>query len=554
MDNGSTVSRRDLLKLGTAAAVAGAVGVAGGGPGPSIGEAQTPKRGGIFRIRHHVQPVHFDPHATIAFSTMMPLSYCMSRLLKVKAGPAIVPGTQPLEGDLAESWTQPNDTTYVFKLRKGVRWHPKPPVNGRELTAEDVKYTYDRFLGLKTNPNRPALEQVDRIDVVDPHTVRFVLKEPFAWFLDNLASTSMWIVPKESVEKFGDLKKPESIIGTGPWMLERYEPGTKLTYTRNPNYFLPGLPYADGIEVAIDTDPAAAFASFITGRYDFGPEYGFVVRRSDLDVAMQKIPKLQTKDYIVVFGGITWMKLDQEPFKDVRVRRALGMASNWREVLETNAWSQGKGAPNPAVPAAFKDWSIPIDQLPAEGRRLYEHDNAAAKRLLAEAGLPTGFKTPFETTGGYGPDYMDAVQIGLKNWKAAGVECDLKLKEYGAFISSTIFGKFERMAGGLFGATTEPDSYVYRTYVPGQALNAGGVDDPKVTEMIKLQRRTFDVAKRRDILWASAALPVAAGLLPLRPVRERDGRLDALRQELWSEHRPRQGRPPDGRVARQVRR
>jgi peptide/nickel transport system substrate-binding protein len=496
MDTSPTVSRRDILKLGTAAAIAGAI----SSVAPGDAHAQTPKRGGTFRVRHHVQPVHFDPHQTIAFSTMMPLSYCMSRLLRVKAGPSVVPGTQPIEGDLAESWTQPNETTYVFKLRKGVRWHPKPPVNGRELTADDVKYTYERFLATKGNPNRPALESVDRIEVVDPHTVRFVLKEPFAWFLDNLASTSMWIVAKESVEKFGDLKKPESAIGTGPWMLERYEPGTRIVYARNPNYFLPGLPYVDAVDVAIDTDPSAAFASFITGRYDFGPEYGFVVRRSDLDLAMQKIPKLQTRDYIVVFGGITWMKLDQEPFKDIRVRRALGMAGNWREVLETNAWSQGKGSPNPAIPAAFREWSIPIDQLPPEGRRLYEYDPAGAKRLLAEAGLPNGLKVPFETTPGYGPDFIDAVQIALKNWKSAGIEADLKLKEYGAFVSSTIFGKFEKLAGGLFGATTDPDSYL-RVYMPGQPLNAGGVDDPKATEMNRLQRRTIDVTKRREILY-----------------------------------------------------
>src|SRR5215470_1420664 len=69
------------------------------------------------------------------------LSFTHSRLVKVKAGPSVTPGTQPLEPDLAESWSQPNDRTYVFKLRKGVRWHPKPPVNGRELTADDVKYT-----------------------------------------------------------------------------------------------------------------------------------------------------------------------------------------------------------------------------------------------------------------------------------------------------------------------------------------------------------------------------------------------------------------------------
>ena len=502
MDNPlvSPVSRRDLLKLGGLAAAAGAAGSGLHLLDPGTAEAQAPKRGGTFRVRFTLAPPHFDPQQTVAFTTMVPLSFTHSRLVRVKAGPSVKPGTQPIEPDLAESWTQPNDTTYIFKLRRGVRWHPKPPVNGRELTAEDVKYTYERFMG-PTNPNRGMLEQVDKVEALDKYTVKFTLKEPFAWLLEALASTSAWIIAKEVVEQYGDLKKPETCIGTGPWMLERYEPNLRLTYVRNPNYFIPGLPNADGVDMSIETDPASAFAAWLAGRYDFAPEYGMVVRRSDLEAAKQRKPGLQMQDYTVVFGGITWTHLDQEPFKDVRVRRALAMATNWREVLETNAWSQGRGAPNPAVPAALKDWSIPIDQLPAEGRSLYEFDPAAAKRLLAEAGHASGFKTTFETTAGYGPDYMDAVEVTVAGWKKAGIEAEIKLKEYGAFISSTIFGKFDKMGGGLFGAWTDPDSYLYRYFIPGQALNASGVNDPKLTEMIRLQRRTFNVAKRREIIY-----------------------------------------------------
>ncbi|MDO8477633.1 MAG: ABC transporter substrate-binding protein [Candidatus Rokubacteria bacterium] len=502
MDNPlvSSVSRRDLLKLGGIAAAAGAAGSGLHLFDPGSADAQTPKRGGTFRVRFTLAPPHFDPQQTVAFTTMVPLSFTHSRLVRVKAGPSVKPGTQPLEPDLAESWTQPNDTTYIFKLRRGVRWHPKPPVNGREVTAEDVKYTFERFMG-PTNPNRGMLEQVDKVEALDKYTVKFTLKEPFAWLLEALASTSTWIIAKEVVEQHGDLKKPETCIGTGPWMLERYEPNLRFTFVRNPNYFIPGLPYADGVDMAIETDPASAFAAWLAGRYDFAPEYGMVVRRSDLEAAKQRKPGLQMQDYIVVFGGITWTHLDQEPFKDVRVRRALAMATNWREVLETNAWSQGRGAPNPAIPAALKDWSIPIDQLPAEGRRLYEFDPAAAKRLLAEVGYASGFKTTLETTAGYGPDYMDAVEVTVAGWKKAGIEAEIKLKEYGAFISSTIFGKFDKMGCGLFGAWTDPDSYLYRTFIPGQALNASGVNDPKLTEMIRLQRRTFNVARRREIIY-----------------------------------------------------
>ena len=493
----SSLTRRDVLKLGGAALAATTVGIGPLAPQPAA--AQTPKRGGTFRLRSHVAPVHFDPHQTIAFSTMIPLSLAYSRLVKVKAGSAVVPGTQPIEGDLAESWERHGDNVYVFKLKKGVRWHNRAPVNGRELTAEDVRYSYDRFLTIKGNPNKTILGMVDKVEAPDKYTVKFTLSEPNAWFIDRLASTSTWVVAKECVDQHGDLKKPESVVGTGPWMFKGYEPNVRMSFVRNPNYFVPGLPYADGVEIILSQDPAAGFAAFLAGEFDFGPEYGMVIRRSDLDIAQSRVKGLGMRDYIVVFGGITAMKIDQEPFKDVRVRRAFAMSQNWQEALETNAWSQGKGAPNPLIPAALKEWSIPIGQLPQEGRRLYEFDPAGARKLLAEAGQ-AGVKVPIETTPGYGPDWMDAVQVALRNWKQAGIEGDLKLKEYGAFVSTAIFGKFDKMILTLRGATTDPDTY-FIPFLPGEPLNASGVNDPKLTEMIKIQRRTFDDKKRREIVY-----------------------------------------------------
>ena len=497
------VTRREILKAGAAGVALGAAGATAGLFGPSPAAAQTPKRGGILRLTVISDPVTgFDPQQTISFVTQVPLSFTHSRLLKVKAGPSVKPMTYPIEPDLAESWTQPNETTYVFKLKKGVRWHNKPPVNGRELTADDVKYTYERFLTVKGNPNRPVMESVDRIDVLDKHTARFVLKEPNAWFLDMLASTSAWIIAKECVEKFGDLKKAESVVGTGPWMLERWEPNVRILYVRNPNYFVPGLPYADSVDMIIDKDPSSRLATWLAGQLDFAPEYQQVVRRLDLAVAKQRKPGLQTAEYAWFTSGLTGLKIDKPPFNDIRVRRALSRATSQAEIFEVNAFSQGHWVPNPAVPAASAEWSIPIDQLGPEGRKLYEYSTADAKRLLAEAGHPNGFKTQVETPGtGYGPDFMDSVQVTIKNWKAAGIDAELKLKEYGAFISTTIYGKFDHMFLGLRGAWTDPEAYFYRPYMPGQPLNVMNVNDPKLTDMINLQRRTFDVAKRKQIVF-----------------------------------------------------
>jgi len=495
----TTITRRDLLKLGGAAVAAEAV-----LPVLDCGaaEAQTPKRGGIFRIRGEDATTGFDPHLSANHHRIATnLSFTHSRLVKVRAGASVVPGTLPIEPDLAESWIQPSDRTYVFKLRKGVRWHSKAPVNGRELTADDVKYTYERFLTVKGNPSRSMLGLVEKIDALDRYTVRFALSEPFGWFLDYLATTVMWVVAPEAVERFGDLRRAEACIGTGPWMLERYEPNVRLTFVRNPNYFLPGLPYTDGIEVTIDEDPSSRLAAWLAGRYDFAPEYGQCVRRLDLDVARRRKPALKTQDFIVLFGGITMMKLDREPFRDVRVRRALALASNWKEGLETNAWSLGNGAPNPTIPAALREWTIPITQLTPEGRRLYDQDLSAAKRLLAQAGFPTGLKVPLDATLGWSPDYVDLLQVVMRNWKEAGIETELRGKEFGAFMASAIYGKFEKLAHSLRGGTPIADLSLYNFHVPGEALNSSGVDDPRLTDMIRLQRRMLDPVKRREIVY-----------------------------------------------------
>src|SRR4030095_12313677 len=178
------LTRREVLAAAAPAPITAAL--------PAV--AQTPRRGGTFRIGLG-DPPHFDPQLTLQWGTLIALSFTHSRLLKHKAGPGVAPGTFPIEGDLAESWSQTSDTTHVFRLRRGVRWHAKPPVNGRELTAEDVKYSFERYLAPATNnPNRVTLEEVDRVEAIDRHTVRFTLKAPYAWFLDAVASTTAWIV------------------------------------------------------------------------------------------------------------------------------------------------------------------------------------------------------------------------------------------------------------------------------------------------------------------------------------------------------------------------
>src|SRR5213083_967487 len=180
------VSRRDLLKAGLATGITVSVWPLAGPQALWGADVGPPRRGGILRVRGF-DPPNFDPHLTIAGFTQSTVSFVYSKLLRHKVGGDVPPGTFILEPDLAERWEEIDDTTYVFHMRKGVKWHNKPPVNGRELVAEDVKFTYDRFLTEPGNAMRHMLDPVDRVEVVDRYTVKFLLKEPYIWLVSVLA-------------------------------------------------------------------------------------------------------------------------------------------------------------------------------------------------------------------------------------------------------------------------------------------------------------------------------------------------------------------------------
>src|SRR5438128_2077665 len=285
------MTRRDLLRAGltTGAALSGGPLVT-----PPALKAQG-KRGGILRVQGY-DPPHFDPHQTLNFKTNNTLSFVYSKLVRHRVGPGVTPGTFAVEPDLAERWEEPDDTTVVFHLRKGVRWHNKPPLNGRELIAEDIKFTYDRFLTEKANPLKFMLDPVDRVEVVDRYTVRFRLKEPFVWLLNMLANpTGTWIIAREMVEKYGDLKRAETAVGTGPFILERYERNVKTVFRRNPDYFRPGLPSVDGVDWLVMEDEAAQLAAYRPRQIDCGPWHQWAVRQQHLPALNKSHPQLASQ-------------------------------------------------------------------------------------------------------------------------------------------------------------------------------------------------------------------------------------------------------------------
>jgi peptide/nickel transport system substrate-binding protein len=490
------MSRRRLLQTGLAAGATLAAWPLYHSDTVWSAEAGAPKRGGMLRARGW-DPVHFDPHVTRNFKSHTALSFVYSKLLQHKVGPDVPPGTFIVEPDLAERWEAPDDTTYIFHLRQGVKWHNKPPVNGRELVAEDVKFSFDRFLTVEGNPERQLLEAVDRVEVVDRYTVKFLLKEPFVWLLDILANAMcMWIIAPEVGKQYGDFKKVETAIGTGPFLLEHYEPNVKVVFKRNPDYFRQGLPYVDGVEWLMGEDESTGLAMYRAGQLDTGPGTNWAVRQQDLEELKQSHPHLHYQDMLANNSTTIWMRTDKPPFNDVRVRRAISQAID-RQALIDAVYMRGE--PTPALPRGLAEWSLPIDQLGA-GATYYQYNPKEAKRLLAEAGHPKGLKTQLIVSSGYGRDLIDATQLVQRYLKDVGIEAELKVQEYGAYQATTGQGKFEGMAIGPFAVAWEADSSVYGPYAPDQPRNRTHVNDPTLTAMVQEQRRIKDAEARKKLL------------------------------------------------------
>jgi peptide/nickel transport system substrate-binding protein len=222
-----------------------------------------------------------------------------------------------------------------------------------------------------------------------------------------------------------------------------------------------------------------------------------VVRQADLEALQKSHPKLVYKDVVSNVTSAIYMRTDQAPFNDVRVRRALSMAIDRQGVIDAVYL---KGQPTPAIAPGLTAWSLPIDQL-GEGAKYYQYSPKEAKRLLAEAGYAKGFKTQLNFTSGYGRDMVDSVQLLEQYLKEVGIEVELKQQEYGAYIATTFVGKYEGMAVGPISIAWEPDSVLYGMYEPGNLRNSSHVNDPKLLAMLQEQRRTKDIEARKKLIF-----------------------------------------------------
>ena len=208
-------------------------------------------------------------------------------------------------------------------------------------------------------------------------------------------------------------------------------------------------------------------------------------------------PRLRYQDFLSQSGSMVTMRTDMPPFTDVRVRHAISHAIDRQAIIEA-IWV--RGAPTPAVSRGLVEWSLPMDQL-GPGAKYYEYDPKEARRLLVEAGYAKGFKTQLTVTSGLGRDRIDEAQLVQRYLKEVGIEAELKIQEYGAYVATTVQGKFEGMVDSPIGVVWEPDGRLYRAYASDSSRNTGHVDDATLTAMLKAQRRTKDLEARKQLIF-----------------------------------------------------
>ena len=489
MDMSATggIGRRDFLKV---AAGTAAVAVA-----PRAAWAQQPKRGGVLK---HVglEPPTFDIQATVSYQTQLISSFVHRQLFKFVNGATYGASDFTRVPDLAlKAEVSKDGKIYTIALRPGVRWEQRAPVNGREVVAADVKYSMER--ALKKSPYASLLGQVEGIETPDKRTVRIHLADAFAPFLHNLAEPWNAILPPEVEDKLGDFKAAESLVGCGPFVLERYEPGVKAVFARNPNYYDKGLPYLDKVEWLFIKDRSTQLSLFRAGQVDI-PFYDARIPRGDVGSFKRSNPAYPIVFWDWLANRTLAMRTDKAPFNDVRVRRALSMAVDRKKWVAQYLDGQGF-EDHGSVPAPMREWKLPAKDL-GEGARYLEHNPALAKRLLAEAGFPNGMKVKCTHWPGYGPEYVEDLELLAFNLKQVGVELQIVNEEYGNYIRGSFLGKFDEMSWGPSSIFTEVDGYLYNFYKTGQPNNRSHVADTQLDVLLDAQRRYLSRSSRKKVI------------------------------------------------------
>src|SRR5499433_485420 len=420
----------------------------------SVSAAETPRRGGILLAVIGADPPSLDPHQESTFATLQLVAPLYSTLLQTD------PYDYPkIIGDAASDWKISSDgLTYTFKIRPGIKFH-----DGSPLTAADVKATYDKLLfppkGTRSI-RQNSYAAVTSVEAPDTSTVVFKLKHPSASLLLNLASPWNVIYPKKYLDKDPNYFM-KNVVGSGPFKFKNYTPGASFEGERNPDYFVKDRPYLNGYKFFISTETSVRAAAIRSGRayIEFrdlpNAEVDAIKKQLGDKVAVQQTP--MTGQFGLAMNNTI------KPFTDPRVRKALTLGLDrytGGKVLFTLTGLRDVGA----LLRPGTEWGLPdaeLQKLPGFGRDM-EKNRTEARKLLAEAGFPNGFKVVLKNRNVKLP-YQDLAVFAIQEWRKIGIEADHRPLETAAwFADGQDTGNFELIIAPTVEFTDDPDQFLGR--------------------------------------------------------------------------------------------
>lgn len=454
-----------LLALAAATLLAACGGGGSSSGSSSAASAGKPVTGGVLKFaRSEDADVGLNPINAPSNGSIFIITQIFDQLVEMGAGSEVEPG-------LASSWEKSADgLSWTFHLREAKF------SNGEPVTADDVKFSIERFANPKTNVTYPALgEAIKNVTVTNPLTAVIHLKHVSAALLDNVAMFASSITPKKVVEADGEKKFSEHPIGSGAFMLQEYKRGQRTALTRNPNYWRTGEPYLDGVDFEFTPDANTRVLKLRSAEADVANAIPYNQVASLNGTEGVSIEAAKTLSWQSIF-----LNLKRKPLDDLKLRQALNYATPKEEILKSVLYGNGTIA-NSMIPP-LKYWSSTV--------KPYPFDLEKAKALMAESSVPNGFKLELLIPSG-DPVEQQIAEVLKAEWAKIGVNVNIIQKELGALQSTWFEGKGGMAAtfegGTLSSDTLSDDEIASITLSPAAGLNSLGTfyNSAKVNTLLK---------------------------------------------------------------------
>jgi peptide/nickel transport system substrate-binding protein len=409
--------------------VAAACGSSSGGGTNSTAAAGAPQQGGTLKVSYQGDPTGLDPAVAWELESWA-MEHCIfNQLLTYKAapGPAIVvPDIATEVPSTTNGGITNGGKTYIFHLRTGVMF--QAPVS-RAVTADDVKYSFERMMNPKEVPLAPAgylygkvvgisafqkgkAAHISGVKVIDPQTIEFDLTQPDYTFNYVMGLPFTAVVAKEWESKYNSRTIARHPLGTGPFIFDHWTNGQEIVVKKNPNYFVKGMPHLDEIDFQLASSAETAVLQLQSGQIDV---LGSGLPSADY-VRMTNDPqwKTQVESAPQVAWYYIFMNVKEKPFDNQLVRQAMNYAVDTQKIMKL---FYGQAEPlNQVFPAGMVGH--------VNGAQFYTYDPAKAKQLLAQAGYPNGFSVTFYT---HNVDPMPKLAQSIQNdLQQVGVKASIK--------------------------------------------------------------------------------------------------------------------------------